>query len=191
PADPRVAALFRQIGDAFAATPYPGDHQLCGSDQGDEPAEYALELRGLRWQAVHPELLAHCYAALSFLSAEGFRYFLPAFLLADLLEGDSNANPVFHLTHAHAEPEPAIELTRAIWERLESLLGERAAAVLCNVGDQHLRADRRRYALARHAGFSRVERLAIISYLEYRATDDDDRPAIEQALERYWLPSVR
>lgn len=191
PADPQVADLYRQIGDAFAATPYPGDHQLCGSDQGDEPAENALELRGLRWQAVHPELLAHCYTALSFLSAEGFRYFLPAFLLADLLEWESNADPVFHLTHGHAEPEAEVELDPGIWEGLESLFGEKAAAVLRNVGDHHLRADWRQYALARHAGFSRVERLAIIRYLEYRASDAYERLAIESALAGYWLPSVR
>lgn len=191
PTDPQVADLFRLIRDAFAATPYPGDNRLCGSDQGDEPAEYAMELRGLRWETVHPELLAHCYAALSFLSAEGFRYFLPAFLLADLLEWESNANPVFHLTHGHAEAEAEVELDPAIWEGLETLFGEKAAAVLRNVGDHHLRSDRRQYAIARHAGFTRQERLAIIRYLEYRAIDDYERPEIESALAGYWLPSVR
>jgi hypothetical protein len=189
PADPQVADLFQQIREAFAATPYPGDNRLCGSDQGDEPAEYAMELRGLRWETVHPELLAHCYAALSFLSAEGFRYFLPAFLLADLLEWESNANPVFHLTYGHEGG--GIEINQSILEGLENLFGKKGAEVLQGIDYHHRRGERELYAVSRHAGFTRAERLAIIRYLEYRASDDYERPVIERALAGYWLPSVR
>lgn len=103
PEAPELAALCQEISTAFAATPYPGDNELSGSDRDDEPAENAMELRGLKWQSAHPTLLARCDTALSFLSDSGFRYFLPAFLFADLLGYElgyvSNANPVFHLTH--------------------------------------------------------------------------------------------
>jgi len=187
--DPEVADLIRQIRAAFAATPYPGDDQLCGSEQGDEPAEYALELRGLRWESVHPSLLAECYAALSFLTEPGFRYFLPAFLLSDLWEFESNADPVFDLTHGHSGT--STELDPSILEGLKSMLGKEAAAAFREVGDRLARTDWRHHASMRHAGFSREERLAIIRYLEYRARNDEfQRPAIERALERYWLPSV-
>ena len=96
--DPEIARLFKVIRDAFADTPYPGDDNLSGSDQGDEPAENAMDLRGVKWQSAHPVLLARCYTALSFLTDAGFRYFLPAFLLENLSNYDSNVNPVFDLT---------------------------------------------------------------------------------------------
>jgi hypothetical protein len=105
--DPEAQALIDMVAAAFAATPYPGDDQLCGSSQGDEPAEYALELRGHAWQRLHPDLLATHYPALSFLSHAGFRYYLPAFLVADLLGHPSAADPAFHLSYTLAAGSPA------------------------------------------------------------------------------------
>ncbi len=96
--DSGVAGIISQIVEAFTQGACPPDDQLSGSDQGDEPAGYALEFRGQDWRTLHPDFLANNYAALGFLTSEGFRYFLPAFLLADLHGGDSNADPVFHLT---------------------------------------------------------------------------------------------
>ena len=101
--DPQVRELIDQIRTAFSATPYPGDQQLCGSSQDDEPAEYALEFRGLDWRTLHPDLLELNYAALSFFTPEGFRYFLPAFLIHDLTVAGASADPVFHLTYGLCE----------------------------------------------------------------------------------------
>jgi hypothetical protein len=84
PSNTEMRRLLDEIESAFADTPYPGDNSLCGSDQGDEPAESALDFRGVHWQNVHPELLAANYTSLSFLTAEGFRYYLPAYLAAEL-----------------------------------------------------------------------------------------------------------
>ncbi len=110
--DPTVAALIAQIEAAFANGTCPPDDELCGSDQGDEPAGYALEFRGQDWRTLHPEFLANNYAALSFLSDSGKRYFLPAFLLADLHEWDSNADPVFDLTYGLPPGEEVAECVR-------------------------------------------------------------------------------
>lgn len=97
--DPITKRIVQEIQLAFACTPCPGDHELCGSDQGDEPAECAMEFRGLTWQQLHPDFLRLNGSALSFLSDEGFRYFLPAFLIADLTGNWGDGDPVFHLTH--------------------------------------------------------------------------------------------
>jgi hypothetical protein len=170
PEDPRVAALCTEIRSAFAATPYPGDDQLAGGG-GDESSEIGVEFRGLRWQSVHPELLVYQYTATSFLSDAGFRYFLPAFLLADLFEYESNANLEFTLTHGltgQAEPQ-SDEAT------------ERAGRTI----------NWREHAERRFAAFTRPERLAIIHYLEYRAENDGyAAPGIEAALDSYWRPSL-
>ncbi len=76
--------LIETIRDAFEKQPYPGDDQLCGSEYGDEPAEYALEFRGLDWRTLHPRFLSYHSAALSFFTDAAFAYFLPAFLIADV-----------------------------------------------------------------------------------------------------------
>ena len=85
PAEPATRTVYDGIFEGFADTPYPGDDELCGSICGDdEPAESALDFRGVRWQDLHPQLVSVHNTALSFLSHSGLRYYLPAFLIADL-----------------------------------------------------------------------------------------------------------
>jgi hypothetical protein len=211
PDDPEVAALCREIRAAFAETPYPGDDKLCSSNQDEEAAECAIELRDVKWQSAHPELLARNYTALSFLSNAGFRYFLPAFLLADLvgygLGYESNADPVFDLTYG-LDGKDWREVDRTTRNALDALgirseeqvieslrkagIGERRAKELLRKGmQQSHKMDRQKYSRRRLSVFTRPERMAIIAYLEYRAATYNFRAAeIHQALENYWRPSV-
>jgi hypothetical protein len=183
PDDPEVAELCHEIDTAFADTPYPGDDQLAGI-RDDEAAENAMELRGLTWQTVHPELLAQCYTALNFLSDAGFRYYLPAFLFADLHECESNADPVFHLTYRLAEYEtPDVPA-----EELESIVGKERLAFLERVTPPP--GVRPVPEVSRFQAFTPPERRAIIRYLEYRSVNSYDEVRIRTALERYWRPSA-
>lgn len=158
--NPAAQSLIARICSAFAETPYPGDDRLCDSRQGDEPAEYALEFRGLDWRTLHPEFLAYHYPSLSFFPDEAFRYFLPAFLRADLmapeLEGTaSGAEPTFHLTHGLVASK--------------STAGERERAV------------------RRLSRFTPPERAAIVAYLEHVAHEPESmRADIEEALQGFW-----
>lgn len=184
PADPQAAALYAEIRAAFADTPYPGDdHLASGGD--DESSEIGVEFRGLQWQSVHPELLAHQYTATTFLSDAGLHYFLPAFLLADILfeasGGDplyeSNADPVFTLTHGlsgQAEPQP------------HDLAGN------ARRDPNAQKTDWRAYAERRFADYTRAERLAIIHFLEYQleVVGSYNALEIEAALAGYWRPSA-
>ncbi|HEY9651759.1 MAG TPA: DUF6714 family protein, partial [Coleofasciculaceae cyanobacterium] len=147
--DSQIRDLSEQIQSAFDETPYPGDDRLCGSEQGDEPAEYALEFRGLSWKTLHPDFLAYHSASLSFFTDEGFRYFLPAYLIADLmmpeLEGvRSNADPVFHLTHGLIE------------DKLDKSSN--------NLTDNF---DWYEIATRKFSHFNLAERKAIVAYLKY------------------------
>ncbi len=161
--DPRIAALCREIAMAFADTPYPGDDQLCGS-MGYDTAEYAVELRGVRWQSAHPELLAQKSIALILLTAPGFRYFLPAFLWADLLRSE---------TGFPAKADPRNVLIYGLDTQGDDLGKERG------------------YSIRRFADFTRAERIAIIHYLEFQAQDEYQASKINEALESYWRPSVQ
>jgi hypothetical protein len=179
----QVRNLVEQIKTAFDTTPYPGDDQLCGSDQGDEPAEYALEFRGLNWRTIHPDFLSHHYASLSFFSDEAFRYFIPAYLIADLIETDSNAGPVFHLTYGLVADEP-LQVEQGLIE--PSLLPDDLPPLMENEWMDTF--DWYQIAVHKFSHFNLQEREAIVGYLKYQASNSEySRNEINQALEKYWL----
>ncbi|MFA5139120.1 MAG: DUF6714 family protein [Elusimicrobiota bacterium] len=126
--DASVSGIVSKVRSSFESTGYPGDEDLCGSDQGDEAAEYALEFKGTDWRTLHPAFLSRNSAALSFLTPGAFRYFLPAFLIADLYGESGSADPVFHLTHALMDPNDDLH----VWtrERLSAIQGSERAAVV-------------------------------------------------------------
>ncbi len=184
--------LIDLIRNAFNERSYPGDDQLCGSDYGDEPAEYALEFRTLDWRTLHPEFLSYHHAALSFFPDTGFAYFLPAFLIADVLGAGGNADPVFHLTHGLVE-EPKVDLTSLNPAVLEaSGLEVEDLDWLQESVQQPSSIDWHAYALRRFAGFRPLEKQAIVRYLEYRAahTWDFEAVKINAALDTYWRTSI-
>jgi len=186
--DTEQRQLIETIRTAFNDRAYPGDDQLCGSDYGDEPAEYALEFRGLDWRTLHPELLAHHYPALSFFTAEAFAYFLPAFMIADVLGEAGNADPVFHLTHGLYE-EPRFDVASLSPEVLQAG-GISPDDIEEFQESRHLTdaVDWRNYALQRFAGFNQREREAIVHYLDYRAAHVWEFVAvnIKATLNSYW-----
>lgn len=97
--EPEARALVEMIKTAFKDTPAPKREEMCNSKQGDEPSEYAMEFFGQDWRGLHPEFLDRNSASLSFLPAQAFRYFLPAYLIYDLTDPMSaQADPVFQLT---------------------------------------------------------------------------------------------
>jgi hypothetical protein len=195
PDDPEVAQLCHEIRSAFATTPYPGDNELNGGSdkdiRDDEPAEMAMELRGIQWQSVHPQLLARCDAALSFLSNAGFRYFLPAFLLADLLDHEhgSNANPVFDLTDHLYDASLDLAKITAFRKRTDTEFTSISPQEAQEIVQRHTKWEE--YRTNRLRLFNREERMAIIHYLEFCAKDQYRTDEINRALERYWRPSLQ
>lgn len=215
-ADPRRAEICREIREAFAATPYPGDANLA-EPGGEEPGEIAMGLRGVAWQSAHPHLLDACSSALSFLSDAGFRYFLPSFLQADLLQQEmsewdyyGNSDPVFHLIHglfdAASDPnrislDNLVDLTQngtsnpwaeagvsdeAVRSMVESM--QKMGEIAQAAAEQGI--DWERYRVRRFEAFTPAERRVIIRYLEFRAEDEFAAVSIEQALTNYWRPSL-
>ena len=163
---------------------------MCGSDHGDEPAEYALEFKGLDWRTLHPEFLSYHSAALSFFTDAAFAYFLPAFMMADVLGEAGNADLVFQLTHGLYE-EPPFDLTSLNPEALQAsgLAAEDLEWLQESVQETSI-IDWHAYALQRFAGFRLQERQAIVRYLAYRAARgwDFEAQKIHEALDSYWMP---
>ena len=163
-------AVKNLIRDAFSNVEFPGDWCLRGSNEGEEPYLLEKEFAGKNdWRALDPSFHDQApggYAsALSFFSDEAFRFYLPAYLIADIDGCLSSTTPVFHLTHSFED--------RAKTEKLNPRrYGERTW-----------------FESARHkfAMFDQSQAAAIVAYLQFkRETDEFARPMIDQALENYW-----
>ncbi|MFI5330855.1 MAG: DUF6714 family protein [Desulfobaccales bacterium] len=176
--------IIDQIRQAFGGNEYPGDGYLQGSREGCEPDEEVGPFVGRRnWQKLAPEFLDGHYAAPSFFSEAGFRFFLPAYLVADLQGQLNTADPVFHLTHGF------FDIT------VESPVKGRV--FLLKTGKSKLLNPRRYgamtfndYARYRLSVFTREEAAVIVAYLKFRmnaAGTKVEKEQIEAAFDAFWL----
>lgn len=163
-------ALKDQICAAFADVEYPGDQRLRGSDEGDEPFRVERDFQGKRdWRSLDAKFIDHSPdglgSALSFFSHEAFRFYLPAYMLADVDGRLDKVNPVFQLTHG------VDDNTRR--ERINSLrYGGR-------VWFEH--------ASERFDAFTREEAAAVVAYLTFKRDPEDFYCAsIDEAIKNYW-----
>lgn len=176
--------VIEQIQQAFAATPYPGDQFLQGSFDGCEPYEEVSAFIGKRdWAALDPTLLDRHYCTLSFFSEAGFRFFLPAYLIADLRQELRTADPLFHLWHGFAVVAAQVPVGPRNFRRGSggnTLLNPRRYGAI-TWSD---------YARHRLSVFPREEANAIVAYMIFKREHDQlglDRPRIDAALNQFWL----
>lgn len=165
------AQLKDQVRSAFAAAPRPANSELRDSSEGDEPYLLEKEFSDKKdWQRLDANFLDQApggySSALSFFTSKAFRYYLPAYLIADVDGLLEHAEPTFHLWYG---------------------LDDKASRQKVNpqrYGDwTWAEATRQRFA-----AFTQPEARAIVAYLRYKAKRNDfDRPKIEQALRNYWL----
>src|SRR5262245_37614692 len=95
--EPRIAELIVEITGAFDGVAREDGvtlHQAIAIDDYKTDQEQ-LDARRLdteqRWQDVPVEAIVACNSALSFLDPKGFRYYLPAFMVAGLTNWDNEA----------------------------------------------------------------------------------------------------
>lgn len=176
--------IIETIREAFKQNDYPGDAYLQGSVEGCEPYEEVGPFQGKSdWQIIESDFLDAHARALNFFSEAGFRFFLPAYLIADLQGRLVYADPLFNLTHGFSE------IT------VESL--GRVDAGLPRAGRSALMNPRRYgamtfydYARFRLSIFTREEADAIVAYLDYKRDSDSsafEREGIEAALNLFWM----
>lgn len=181
--------LLRRIREGFRWSAYPGDHLLQGSFEGCEPYDEVVPFRGRTdWSAIEPEFLDQHYCALSFFSEAGFRFFMPAYMCADVRRELQTADPTFHLTHGFSD------------HSLEDRRG--GLTVVHRWGKSKLINPRRYGAISTYdharrqlSVFIREEAAAIIDYLRWRqmsAADNEDQVrTIDAALQLFWLERAR
>jgi hypothetical protein len=176
--------VIGQIREAFGGNEYPGDAFLQGSFEGCEPHDEVGPFKGCEdWSAITPGLLDRHYNALTFFSEARFRYFLPAYLIADLQDHLKTGDPVFHLSHGFCDvtvevSTPVGAFTRTIGKR--ALVNPRRYGAMTSYD----------YARYRLSVFTKEEASAIVAYLRYRREADSDgldKDRIDAALDLFWL----
>jgi hypothetical protein len=79
--------LRLRIDEAFGEMPYPGDEHIVACNCW-ECADIKSALKGRHWRDLSFESLDHRWEALTFLSPEGFRFYLPAFMIILIMDYD-------------------------------------------------------------------------------------------------------
>jgi len=176
--------VIAQIMTAFSSVQYPGDAYLLGSREGDEPFDEVDPFKGKTdWKTIDAEFLDGQAAALVFFSEAALRFYLPAYLVADLNKLLLSADPLFVVTHGFSEVETQIEKG----DRIFRIRSGRSALVNPKRYGAMTFYDYGRFRLS---VFTREEAGAIVSYLRYRldqATTEFEKESIEAALDLYWL----
>ncbi len=174
--------VIETIQEAFGSNEYPGDHFLQGSFEGCEPADAVGPFVGQEdWEAVDSQVLDGA-GALNFFSEAGFRFYMPAYMIADLREQLMTEDPVFHLVHGFHDIAAEIPTESGTFVRKtgkSTFVNPRryGAMTWYDYGQQRLSV------------FTREEAQAIVCYLEYRRASDPDglnHASIDAALEEYW-----
>lgn len=180
----RRESVIEQIREAFGANAYPGDNFLQGSFDGCEPAEEVGPFVGKTdWSKLDSAMLDARYCALSFFSEAGFRFFLPAYLIADLREELQTADPLFHLWHGFATVRAEVPAGLRKFQRSSGgtiMLNPKRYGAMTWID----------HARHRMSVFTREEAQAIVAYMNYKGEHDEtgiDKPRIELALAAFWL----
>ncbi len=175
--------LLEKITTIFADLPYPGDAFLQGSLEGSEPYEEAGAFVGKTdWKSLPAEFLDQHYSALSFFSEAAFRFYLPAYLAADVRDELQTADPLFHLIHGFYDL--AVEVTRngkqfIIHSGRSTLVNPRRYGAMTSFDSARMRL----------SVFTRLEAQAIVAYLEYRRDSphySGEETHIQAALDAFW-----
>ena len=177
-------AVIEKIYSAFGSNVHPGEAFLQGSFDGCEPYEEVSPFKSKKdWKGIEATFLDAHAGALSFFSEAGFRFFLPAYLIADLYGQLSVADPLFHLTYGFSDT--TVEITTI--DRVFVVRKGKSALINPRRYGAATFYDYTRYRLS---VFTREEASAIVAYLRFKRDFDRDvfdKAGIDAALDLFWL----
>ena len=172
-----------KIHAAFGKNEYPGDDYLLGSTEGSEPLDEIQPFIGqMDWKEIPPKILDTHSGSLNFFSEAGYRFYLPAYLVAELNGQLEKADPVFTLIHGFSNLSIPHEIGGKKFLRKtgkDAFINPRRYGALTF-------EDYSRYRLS---VFTCEEAVAIVSYLEIRRENDAqdfERDQINAALDAFW-----
>jgi hypothetical protein len=161
--------LCRRIHDSFGPLPYPGDDRLVTGNYYEDERILRL-LKGFHWQEVSWLNLDQLRDALLYLTPEGFRFYLPAFMIIciqDFYRADVTVHYVMN----------GLTLTRAADARWNPSRAEEYERYWRNC------------FFERVSGFNAPQAKVIREFLEHMRDvygEEFHRQEPQTALERYW-----
>jgi hypothetical protein len=170
--------LKLRIDEAFGEMPYPGDEHIVACDCW-ECEDVKSALKGLHWRDVDVsfERLDHLWEALSFLSPEGFHFYLPACMIISVMDFD-RADIIPNCVISRLTPLYASDIDRLSRERDRGMMTE-----------YHRSGEAERRFLERVSGLNEAQCKVIRQFLEYMrdaySTEFVSEDA-KTAIERYW-----
>lgn len=175
--------VIKAILDAFGSNEYPGYDYLQGSFEGSEPYEEIAAFKGKTdWTAIDGGFLDAHYAALNFFSEAGLRFYLPAYLIADIKDEHKTADPIFILTHGFSDITVEHRIKDQLFVRKT---GKTAFVNPRRYGSMTFND----YARFRLSIFTREETKAMVAYLLYKRDSDPyktEKEQIDAALNEFW-----
>jgi uncharacterized protein DUF6714 len=192
--DPKVLCL--RIDEAFKDTLYPGDEHIVFDNSGShlECEKVKGILKGRHWRNVSFEVLEQLRSALFFMSPEGYRFYLPAFMIfsiVDFYRADVIPDEIIQsLTPPVAADIAGISARHEIPPELQPFSQDQWEAIVKTLVESERTGAWEQAFFARMSGFSKVQSAAIRQFLEYmREAYSSEFPNREPeiAIERHWF----
>lgn len=157
------------ISAAFEVMPYPGDDKLVEIPADMEILETASWLKGKHWKDLTWAALVPWWTdALCHLSPEGFRFYLPAYMIASI-ESYERADRLPDVAISMLTP-PCKESYEAFREVLLDIVKDNPEFVNPEKFEPYLEeknAKRKQFFLERTEGFTAEQKKAIVLFLEF------------------------
>lgn len=189
-------ALCLRINAEFGNTAYPGDEHIVYDNSGThlECEEIKSALKGRHWHNVPFETLDQLRSALPFLSPEGYRFYLPAFMIIAIIDlrrrADVIPDEVIHtLTLPEASDIDRIRELAKLHPAMQPFASDEWEEILKKITATYGTGAPERTFFERVSGFSAAQCKVIHEFLEYmRDVHGAEFPNREPeiAIERYW-----
>jgi hypothetical protein len=132
------AALKSLVHDAFIDTPFPADgydmYAAQTSDDYGSPSFTTQHLPGRKWYELTVAQMSDCYAAFSYLRPDGWQHFIPAAIMLEIDEVDTNIDAFYQLR------VPAGDFSAKLKEHHATLNRQQVKAVITFLDFSHQRA---------------------------------------------------
>lgn len=192
------SALVEAIGSAFRDAVYPGDAHIVSPFEGDlERDEIRDMLKRHHWRDVSFDMLDKLRTALPFLSPEGFRFYIPAFLIycvSDFYRSDVASHNVIRsitlpLFSDFEKNKKEMDDYRSSHPDDRSLPDDAYNEFISSQENFYSSGAKETLVRERISGFTAEQAAVIRRYLEYMRDAHGDeflRDQPQVAIERYW-----
>jgi hypothetical protein len=190
--DPKLLCL--RLDAAFSSMPYPGDDFIVLDNSGShlECQKIKELLIGRHWRNLPFEILEKLKSAIPFLSPEGYRFYLPAFMVfaaIDFYHADLLADEVVQSLTLPL-PEDMANLSRGAGSLPDFIVAQdEKEAILKLMKESEIGDLQEQVFFARISGFSTIQGVAIrefLEYLEYAFGNEFPHHEPAVAVARYW-----